>query len=426
MANAPRPDDTPLGRRISRRAVLGSAAAASLGGLAAGVGIGYGVFRDGSSSATEAPAAAGGPVIGPVDQQKQRRLRTGLTAWDPSQTFDGFTLFTPLWQRTAYLLDMNGETVHTWDFPDEAPGVVTLYATILENGNLFVRLSKNPTQEQIEGEEGILAELDWDGNTLWRYADPDQHHDAHVLPNGNLLVLREEDVPPAVAAQVQGGIVAPEAPPLFSDWVVEVTKEGDVLWEWHAWEHLDPTVHVVNPKDFRHDWTHANSIEPLPDGNVLISFRNINTVAIIDRDTGDFAWELRGDPLAQQHDATILENGHVLLFNNAVDRANETPFDAAPHSDVLEIDPATDEVVWSYADPTQAFFFSPFISSAQRLANGNTFIAEGNYGRLFEVTSEGELIWEYISPHFVQNLLGDNNAIFRAYRYPAEEVPNAG
>ena len=64
-------------------------------------------------------------------------------------------------------------------------------------------------------------------------------------------------------------------------------------------------------------------------------------------------------------------------------------------------------------------FLSPFISGAQRLANGNTLITEGNFGRIFEVTAEGQLVWEYISDHFTVNpFLGENNGIFRASRHP--------
>ena len=44
-------------------------------------------------------------------------------------------------------------------------------------------------------------------------------------------------------------------------------------------------------------------------------------------------------------------------------------------------------------------FYSPFVSSAQRLPNGNTLITEGSDGRIFEVTRNHELVWEYISPY---------------------------
>jgi hypothetical protein len=76
------------------------------------------------------------------------------------------------------------------------------------------------------------------------------------------------------------------------------------------------------------------------------------------------------------------------------------------------------ELVWSY---THARFFSTNISSAQRLANGNTLITAGAGGRMFEVTREGVIVWEYLFPLFS----GPNasNAVYRAYRVPYGWVP---
>jgi len=65
---------------------------------------------------------------------------------------------------------------------------------------------------------------------------------------------------------------------------------------------------------------------------------------------------------------------------------------------------------------------SPFISSAQRLPNGNTLITEGSDGRIFEVTPQHALVWEYISPYWRQGALS-LNLVYRAYRAPYEWVP---
>ena len=71
-------------------------------------------------------------------------------------------------------------------------------------------------------------------------------------------------------------------------------------------------------------------------------------------------------------------------------------------------------------------FFSPIISNAQRLWNGNTLINEGVTGRLFEVTAEGEVVWEYVNPYFSGPTARDQqNAVFRAYRYPRQHLPRA-
>jgi hypothetical protein len=94
------------------------------------------------------------------------------------------------------------------------------------------------------------------------------------------------------------------------------------------------------------------------------------------------------------------------------------------YSRVLEINPVTYEKVWEYRAPgNQAFrFFSHYVSSAQRLPNGNTMITEGSDGRLFEVTSDGDIVWEYVSPFLAEDP-PVNNGIYRAYRVPYDWVP---
>ena len=104
------------------------------------------------------------------------------------------------------------------------------------------------------------------------------------------------------------------------------------------------------------------------------------------------------------------------------------------YSRVLQFNPITLEITWQYT-PLEAGsllftdaskFYSSYISSAQRLPNGNTLITEGSDGRLIEVTPDHEIVWEYINPYFKK--LGGNflcNMIYRAYRVPYEWVPQA-
>lgn len=70
----------------------------------------------------------------------------------------------------------------------------------------------------------------------------------------------------------------------------------------------------------------------------------------------------------------------------------------------------------------QIRFFSQYVSSAQRLPNGNTMITEGAGGRIFEVTTEDEIVWEYVNPYFVVDP-SRTNRIFRAHRLPYDWVP---
>ena len=130
--------------------------------------------------------------------------------------------------------------------------------------------------------------------------------------------------------------------------------------------------------------------------------------------------------------------GNILVFDNGGWAGYGAPNPGSPKgfnvalrdsSRVLEIDPVTLEVVWKYTPVEAGFeeladnykFYSGFISGAQRLPNGNTLITEGADGRLFEVTSKHELVWEYVSPYFSEK--GDSNMVYRSYRYPYEYIP---
>jgi hypothetical protein len=96
---------------------------------------------------------------------------------------------------------------------------------------------------------------------------------------------------------------------------------------------------------------------------------------------------------------------------------------------VVEFNPVTLEVVWQYPERKEgpgvalpgSKLYSPLMSFAQRLQNGNTLITEGGSGRIFEVTAQFETVWEYVNPYFGRK--SRQNGIYRAYRVPYEWVP---
>jgi len=268
-----------------------------------------------------------------------------------------------------------------------------------------------------------LLEVDWDGNVLWKYEEPWMHHDFSRMPNGNTMALLWVPTPEDLAVRVKGGIPGTEHKGVvFSDALREITPEGKVVWEWFSYEHLDPEKDPMCPLCSRAEWTHANACSVLPDGNVMISFFKLNTVAIIDKATGEFKWRWGPGELGHQHNPTLLDNGHILVFDNGLHRPETTTFKMLPFSRVLEVDPGTNEIVWEYRDEGMLYFWGPFISGAQRLPNGNTFICEGPHGRFFEVTPEKDVVWEYVSPFYspLPAFFGWNNTVFRAYRYGAD------
>ncbi len=365
---------------------------------------------------------------------------TGLTHRDSSSA-DGYTLISPIGGDHTYLLDEEGRIVHGWS----AEGFQTGYGHLLPNGNLLAR-----GQEMVETEVGayeaagnadILLEMDWDGNEVWRWEHPSFHHDMCRLPNGNTIVITWNLCDPKVAEQVKGGMPLyreelikgnPEHMAFIlsglgvggrprdlsgylSDTILEISPSGDVIHSWNAWEHCDLEKDVMCPHEFPYEWTHSNSVKYVPEGKVLLSFREISLVMMISWPEGDVLWRWGGDHLiSHQHDATMTPEGNVLIFDNG------THHPVTPHSRVTEVDMKTDEIVWQYVPHVVFSFFSGHIGGCERLPNGNTLICEGQSGRVFEVTKESKVCWEWISPFVLSFKNIYCSMLFRAHRYAAD------
>ena len=337
--------------------------------------------------------------------------KLGMTLHEPRKAYQGYTLISPMEGTTTYLLDMDGRIVHQW-LLRYRPGD---YGYLLGNGNLLIAGRTNKGPVTIGGRSGIIMEYDWDGNLVWEYEDPTLHHDFCRMPNGNTMVLGWELVPPEIQSKVQGGVPNSEPPGgLWCDYFREVSQEGNTIWEWHAYQHLDPEMDSICPLHRRDEWTHSNTCSVLPDGDILTSWRLLDQVAIVDKTTGAFKWKWGREELGHQHDPNLLENGNILIFDNGW----HTLTAPSPGSRIIEVNPKTDRIEWEYKTQPPWDFFSSFISGAQRLPNGNTLICEGMTGRVFEVTYAGEKVWEYLNPFYgADERFGNVNRLFRAYRY---------
>ncbi|MDG4859060.1 aryl-sulfate sulfotransferase [Streptomyces sp. T-3] len=365
-----------------------------------------------------------------VDQNQRRRRGTGLIALDEGRSFGGYTLFAPLTGTgEVYLIDVHGEVVHQWNLPYR-PG---RHARVLANGNLAYNgvlpdePALFPMWHKYRG--GVMQEIAPDGTVLREHRDRFQHHDAHHYGDGRLLYGALEPLTGAEAAAVRGGVPGSEAGggTIWADTIKEVDAQGRTTWEWRVAEHLGRAEFPLHPDYSREHYPLINSVLPLRDGNILASLRSASAVIVISRATGEIVWRTEPGVVSQQHCPTELENGNFLVFDNGVYR----PGHDVPFSRVIEIERASGKVVWEYHDPAREAFFAPFMGGAQRLANGNTLVTDSPAGRLFEVTEDGYLCWEYVVPFFggyrereVSALFpAEPNAVFRAYRYAAQEVP---
>jgi outer membrane protein assembly factor BamB len=143
-------------------------------------------------------------------------------------------------------------------------------------------------------------------------------------------------------------------------------------------------------------------------GNILISVRNINTIAILDGQTKEILWCWGPTNVTFQHHPTLLPNGNILVFDNG-----------HAFSEVLEVAPLTGRIVWQYGPATD--FFTESRGSNQRLPNGNTLITDSDRGYVFEVTPDGEKVWEFANPEIDEKQ--QRQALWRMLRFSARDLP---
>lgn len=362
----------------------------------------------------------------------------GLTHHNPTSSVKGYTLFTPTHARGIYLLNMAGQVVKRWEFED----IKTNLAELLPNGRLFITATTLEAKQKARaldeedyddlglfcikqggGCYNTLREYDWDGNLLWSYEADCIHHDFHICDNGDVFIPQWVKLPQELADRVEGGYRgAPKRPFLLGDDVVRINRQGEEVDRWHIWQMLDPVEDPIGPLQNKWEWTHMNSVEVRPDGNILCSLCENSRVIIFNPETRELVWKL-GDPeISMQHHATTVPNGNVQIFDNGRKKPSAIPF-----SRVIEVNPENDEIVWTYQPGNAEQFFSGHISSAQRLPHGNVLICEGTSGRLFEVTRSGDIVWEWINPFIWGNDEGRlYQWIYRANRYPLDHAAFEG
>jgi outer membrane protein assembly factor BamB len=363
-----------------------------------------------------------------VDQITQRRRGVGLIAHDPVASAGGYTLIAP---QTAdghvYLIDIEGRVAHQWKMPVRAGR----HAVILPNGNLGYNGNHAQSPDRYAPwsmwHGGDFYEVTPGGEVVWRYEDPAHHHDAQWLPNGHLLYAACDVVPEGFAARVPGGTAHGPDEVMYADVIREVNRAGERVWEWKAWEHLNPEDFPIHPGFGRYHWPLVNGLGVMADGTVLMSLRTTAGIIGVNKASGAVTLHVPPSVVSHQHAPVALDNGHILAFDNGNFREGAH----VAFSRVVEIDPTDQRVVWSYQDEMVNAFYTAFMGNAQRLWNGNTHITESATGRLFEVNPEGEVVWEFILPWFAEypdaaarkTGPGRLNSVFQTFRYPASALP---
>ncbi len=363
---------------------------------------------------------------------------TGVTRYIPEKSSPGYNLYSD--EKHAYLIDREGRVVHRWNFPSDDSGWE--HVEYLGEGVILANCN---------GEE--IVKLDRDSNVIW--SRPYKvHHDIALDPDGSLLVPIGTDHRLYRYRLVQ------------FDSILRLSGEGEREGEWSSFSNFerlhtlhhpleldtDPDISGISAavKRFyfrrirgitvgvyeidkwlraivgldKYDYYHLNTVEVLPEtelgkrdprfaaGNILTCLRHANLILILDKKSREIVWSWGPEELDWPHMPTMLENGHILVYDNGAHRT---------YSRILELDPVSEKIVWEYrADPPEAFY-SKTRGSNQRLPNGNTLICESERGRVFEVTPSGEVVWEFYNPDIRD---GKRRLIYRMERIPPEKVEN--
>lgn len=452
---------------------------------------------------------------------------TELIYSEPDKVAAGYLLFsagpTVENHEYTYLVNTSGEMVHRWK--TITPGYEGLgyriekTARLTEAGSIIQGIST--AGHRMEGERA-LQELDWEGNLVWDFQDPREgfryHHNFKRIWNNHLndwTIIFTSSFPmtqeQAIAAGADPSIEWTARP----DGVVEVDRNGTVVWQWWSLDHVVqdknpdwPNYGVLaeHPERFDLNWgaglvgdfIHQNALDYNQTlDQIVVNNDKVGELYVIDHGgtfvAGDFEASKKlaagpkgdiifrwGNPavydsgavptydadgnvtsegdrhLFHHHDTQWIKEGlpgagNFLIFENGSRRAG-------PHrSELLEIYPyagnypeapylselaaggPTNQIVWSFTARQPNSFSSRNISGLQRLANGNTLGTAGRHGHIFQVTPEGEVVWEYINPvlrategstldEIYKMVLSDSedNSIFTAHWYAPDHPGLAG
>ena len=407
----------------------------------------------GAPTATLAPTAV-------LDGEAASPSARDLVVNEP-ESFEGYTLFS--W-GSVYLIDHRGQTIHKWT-PNPQADLVKL----LDNGNLLTQGNR-----EIDAEGNVVWEYSHlqhhdllkmpNGNVLIlsRLVIPREEAVAlganpDALSCPSLRATHIIEVRPT--GPTDGDVVWrwSALDHLIQDFDPNKPNYGAVADHPELIDmnfNLDP----AGCRNGEADWTHANALDyNAALDQIMITVRRFSEIWIIDHSTsaeeaaghaggnsgkgGDILYRWgnprayrRGNDADQRlffpHNAHWIREGlpgagNVLIFNNG----NEYTGSRRGYSSVDEIAPPSDgrayrmdagsaygpgEIVWSYAADPPHSFYAERGSGAQRLPNGDTLIADGPAARIFEVTREGETVWEF-TPR-----AADAHLLSRSYRYPPD------
>ncbi len=358
--------------------------------------------------------------------------------FDEAKVDDNYVLVNDAANNSVYIMDKRSKKLFDLELNAKRLGNDV---QLLPDGRILAMLEAEEPTIKIGGFGGLIQLLQSDGTVEWSYdyssEDYIAHHDAELLPNGNIIfqIWERKTADEAIA---NGYTLEVD---VFPDGILEVDpKSNEIVWEWHAWDHLvqahDETkanfgtigenpqrINVNYITDEKGDIMHANGISYDANRDIIyLSANFFSEVWVIDHSTtkeeaasneggnygkgGNLIYRF-GNPRAynnqtgpvrfdHNHYPNLLtgeDEGKMLIFSNGFEAGKSTvyelqlptSFDLRPNSD------NEPSVLWSFTNDT---LFSPKVSGAIKLPNGNRLITEGDRG-YWEVTEEGKVVWRF-------------------------------
>jgi hypothetical protein len=350
----------------------------------------------------------------------EHKSKLGVVRSDPSKSFDGVNVFGSRGNdEFAYLFDMKGNELHRW-------------LALPTDGRSLLWMEPAADRNLIVSGRRYLLKMDAAGEVLWEAPPRTYHHGFDQDSAGRIYAMAQE----RRVVDLGGREL-----PIIDDLIVVLNPDGSLLHQFSIFdligaeripevlagfiarrerkEDIDPAQFIVHGVDNPYDVYHLNSVEVLErdigvarKGDLLLCLRTLDLVFVVDPKGERIVWQWTAgqDELDRPHYPTQLQNGNLLIFDNGWHTG---------HSRIVELDPRSEEIVWTYEPGPE--FFSRRGGMAQPLPNGNLLLTQQDAGRVFEITREGEVVWDFWNPQH-HRASGLRLSIYRAWRWSAEDL----
>lgn len=322
-----------------------------------------------------------------------------------------YTIYTSTHDTTARLIDTHGHVVHSWSFKyhdifKDTSHIIALGKLnnkyfylrdfhLFDNGDIILMISAGGVTPWGMG----FVKLDKNSNVIWTYTGY-VNNDFEIGDDGILYTI-EHEVTRQKPAYLENVFL-----PYLEDNIVMLDSFGQEQDRFSLLDSIakSPYAALLNgiENDGIGDPTHSNSIEYIQkdnpnvpwikQGHLIISVRNLSAMVVVNPKTYEVT-HAQALPTKWQHDIDLLDNGHLLMFDNRGDITGKR------YTRVIEMTSASSETIWTHTQDAQGLeLHSAFFGQQQRKKDGSTFITYAEHGQLFTVDQEGDIQWAYNTP----------------------------